>query len=97
MIEWVANRANLDPDEYESEVVVSEDLSSAIIDAVTEYDTVCVGLLERSDVEFEFGSTARRVSRDVPGNVAVVRGRDLLDTDSRDGALAGPIAAEDVS
>jgi nucleotide-binding universal stress UspA family protein len=97
MIEWVANRANLDPDEYESEVVVSEDLSSATIDAVTEYDTVCVGLFERSDVEFEFGSTARRVSRDVPGNVAVVRGRDLLDTDSRDGALAGPIAAEDVS
>jgi amino acid transporter/nucleotide-binding universal stress UspA family protein len=98
MIEWVANRANLDPDEYESEVVVSEDLSAAIIDAVTAYDTVCVGLSERSDAErLEFGSTARRVSRDAPGNVAVVRGRELLDPDGRDRAVADVAAGEDVT
>ncbi|MBB6647081.1 amino acid permease [Halobellus ruber] len=87
MIEWVANRANLDPDEYEPEVVVSENLSTAIIETVTGYDTVCVGLSERSDAErIEFGSTARRVSRDAPGNVAVVRGRELLEPDARDRA-----------
>jgi amino acid transporter/nucleotide-binding universal stress UspA family protein len=98
MIEWVANRASLDADEYQTEVVVSADLSSAIVDAVTGYDTVCVGLSERSDAErLEFGSTARRVSRDAPGNVAVVRGRELLDPDGRDRAHADTIAAEDVT
>ena len=98
MIEWVANRANLEPDEYESEVVISDDVSSAIIDAVTGYDTVCVGLSERSDAErLEFGSTARRVSRDAPGNVAVVRGQELLDPDGRDRALDDVTAAEDLT
>jgi nucleotide-binding universal stress UspA family protein len=98
MIEWVANRANLDADEYETEVVVSEDLSSAIIDTVRGYDTVCVGLSERSDAErLEFGSTARRVSRDASGNVAVVRGRELLEPDSRDRVLGDVAAAEDVT
>nr|WP_238330967.1 amino acid permease [Haloglomus irregulare] len=98
MIEWVANRANLDSDEYETEVVVSGDLSAAIIDAVTGYDTVCVGLSERSDAErLEFGSTARRVSRDAPGNVAVVRGRELLEPDGPDRGLADVTAADDVT
>lgn len=96
-IEWVASRANLDSKEYETEVVCSEDLSSAIVDAVTGYDTVCVGLSERSDAErLEFGSTARRVSRDASGNVAVVRGRELFDSDGRDRALADLTAAEDI-
>jgi nucleotide-binding universal stress UspA family protein len=96
-IEWIANRANLDPDEYETEVVVAEDLSPAIVDAAEEYDTVCVGLSERSEPErVEFGSTARRVSRDVPGNVAVVRGRELLEPDGSDRAATDVPAAEDV-
>jgi len=96
-IEWTAKRANLDPDEYETRVVVSEDPSSAVVDAVTGYDTVCVGLSERSDAErLAFGSTARRVSRDAPGNVAVVRGRERLDPDGPARALADVGAAEDV-
>lgn len=57
----------------------------AIIGAVTAYDTVCVGLSERSDVErLAFGSTARRVSRDAPGNVVIVRGRELVELEDRD-------------
>ncbi|PSP38416.1 hypothetical protein BRC71_07070 [Halobacteriales archaeon QH_7_65_31] len=69
-----------------------------IIDAVTEYDTVCVGLSERSDAEqLEFGSTARRVSRDVPGNIAVVRGRELLKPDGSDRTLADLTAAEEIT
>jgi nucleotide-binding universal stress UspA family protein len=98
MIEWVANRANLDPDEYETEVVISKDLSAAVIDAVTGYDTVCVGLSERSAAErLEFGSTARQVSRDAPGNVAVVRGQELLDPNGPDQVLDDVTAAEDLT
>ena len=97
-IEWVASRADLDPDEYETEVVVTEDISSAIIDAAGGYDTVCVGLSERSDPErLEFGSTARRVSRDAPGNVAVVRGRELLEPDDSTRAATDVSTAKDVN
>ena len=74
-IDWIADRAGLAPGEYESEVVVAEDTETAIIDAVDEYDTVCVGLSEKSDTErVLFGSIAERISRAAPGNVSIIRG-----------------------
>lgn len=74
-IEWIAERAGLAPDEYESEVVVSEDTETAIVDAVSEYGTVCVGLSEKSEKErVLFGSIAERISRSGPGNVGIIRG-----------------------
>ncbi len=43
---------------------------------MAEYDTVCVGLSEKSETErVLFGSIAERISRAAPGNVGVVRGR----------------------
>ncbi len=74
-IDWIADRADLAPDEYESEVVVSDDTEAAIVDAVAEYDTVCVGLSEKSETErVLFGSIAERISRAAPGNVGIIRG-----------------------
>jgi amino acid transporter/nucleotide-binding universal stress UspA family protein len=75
-VEWIADRAGLAPEEYESRIVVAEDTETAIVDAVAEYDTVCVGLSEKSETErVLFGSIAERISRAAPGNVGVVRGR----------------------
>jgi len=89
-VEWVARQAGLGPEEYEVAVVVDDEVGSAIVDAVAEYDTVCVGLSERSEANhLAFGSTARRVSRDAPGNVAVVRGTGLVDPADRDRRVAG--------
>jgi len=74
-IRWIAERAGLDPDEYETEVVVAEDTEAAIIEAVERYDTVCVGLSEKSARErILFGSIAERIGRSRAGNVGLVRG-----------------------
>ena len=75
-IDWIADRADLTPDEYDSEVVVSDDTEAAIVDAVMKYDTVCVGLSEKSETErVLFGSIAERISRSAPGNVGIIRGK----------------------
>jgi APA family basic amino acid/polyamine antiporter len=90
-IDWIADRADLAPDEYESEVVVSDDTEAAIVDAVAEYDTVCVGLSEKSETErVLFGSIAERISRAAPGNVGIIRGElgRIVDESGEEGTPA---------
>jgi len=80
-IESVAERGGLAPDEYESVVVVSRDTESAILQAVQEYDTVCVGLSEKSALSRTmFGSIAERISQETTGNVGIVRSAEALDS-----------------
>jgi hypothetical protein len=70
----------LDAEEYESVVVAATDIESAIIQAVQEYDTVCVGLSEKSDLSRTmFGSLAGRIGQEVSGNVAIVRSAKAID------------------
>jgi nucleotide-binding universal stress UspA family protein len=70
-----AEAAGLDPAEYEVEVVVAEDVGTAVAEATAEYDTVCVGLSERTEgSRILFGTVTERVVRDVRGNVALIRG-----------------------
>lgn len=79
-IRSVAERGGLDAEEYESVVVVATDVESAIIQAVEEYDTVCVGLSEKSDLSRTmFGSLAWRIGQEVSGNVAIVRSAKTID------------------
>jgi amino acid transporter/nucleotide-binding universal stress UspA family protein len=76
-IRWVADRANLSPEEYNTKVVVAEDTESSILDTVEGYDTVCAGLSEKSDrSRILFGSIAERISQESEGNVSIVRGSD---------------------
>lgn len=70
----VAERAGLQPDDFESRVVVDADGEGAIVDAVDGYDTVCVGLSERRDASrVTLGTIAERISQEATGNVAIVR------------------------
>jgi nucleotide-binding universal stress UspA family protein len=79
-VKSVAERGALNAEEYESAVVVGADVESAIMQAVQEYDTVCVGLSEKNDLSRTmFGSLAERISREIPGNVAIVRSREAID------------------
>jgi nucleotide-binding universal stress UspA family protein len=79
-IRSVANRGGLDATEYESAAVVAADIESAIVKAVQEYDTVCVGLSEKSEISrATFGSLAERINREISGNVAIVRGAEAID------------------
>jgi nucleotide-binding universal stress UspA family protein len=76
----VAERGGLDAGEYESAVIVAADVESAIIQAVQEYDTVCVGLSEKSDLSRTMvGSIAERISQGTSGNVAIVRSDEAVD------------------
>jgi len=73
-IESVARRGGLESEEYETVVVVATDVESAILQTIREYDTVCVGLSERSALSrTTFGSLAELVSRELSGNVGLVR------------------------
>ena len=87
-VEEVAETAGLADGEFVPRVVVAEDVEAGILDAVTDYDTVCVGLSEREDLaDVEVGSIAERVSERVAGTVAVVRS-----THGRDESLDRPPA-----
>jgi nucleotide-binding universal stress UspA family protein len=76
----VAEQSGLDATEYESAVVVATDVESAIMEAVQEYDMVCVGLSEEGELSRAmFGSLAERISREISGNVAIVRSGEAID------------------
>jgi amino acid transporter/nucleotide-binding universal stress UspA family protein len=75
VIDDVAERAGLDPDEYERAVVVDDDVEAAILETVDQYNTICVGLSERSSASrVMFGTIAERISREATSNVGIVRG-----------------------
>ncbi|WP_157533067.1 universal stress protein, partial [Haloferax profundi] len=70
-----AEAAGLDPGEYEVQVVVADDIGRAIVEATSQYDTVCVGLSGRTEgSRIPFGTVTERVVHDVPSNVALIRG-----------------------
>jgi APA family basic amino acid/polyamine antiporter len=78
-IQSVAERGGLEEEEYESAVVVATDVESAIIQTVQEYDTVCVGLSEKSDLSRAvFGSLAERISQEMSGNVGIIRSAEAV-------------------
>ncbi|MEF8906679.1 MAG: amino acid permease, partial [Haloarculaceae archaeon] len=86
----VAEAAGLEDGEYESRVVVADDVEAGILDAVVDYDTVCVGLSEKSpQARSELGSVAERISERVPANVAIVRGAPSTEGRERVAAPAG--------
>lgn len=75
MIEGIAEEAGLEPDDYETEVIVDDDIESAILGAVDKYNTVCIGVSEKRSVSrIMFGSIAERVGREARSNVAMIRG-----------------------
>jgi amino acid transporter/nucleotide-binding universal stress UspA family protein len=70
-----AEAAGLAPGEYDVEVVVTDDVGSAVVEASGRYDTVCVGLSGRNDgSRTPFGTVTERVAREGSGNVALIRG-----------------------
>jgi amino acid transporter/nucleotide-binding universal stress UspA family protein len=74
VIRDVAERAGIAQAEFETTVLVSDDIEGAILDAVRGYETVCVGLSERDPTtRIKFGTIAELISRQASGNVAIVR------------------------
>jgi nucleotide-binding universal stress UspA family protein len=70
-----AEAAGLDPDEYDTQVVIADDVGTAVVEAAGRYDTVCVGLSGRTEgSRIPFGTVTERVVREGWGNVALIRG-----------------------
>ncbi|WP_049891900.1 amino acid permease [Natronococcus amylolyticus] len=75
VIEDIAETAGLEPENYESKVLISEDAQSAILEEVDSYDTICAGVSEKSSVsKILYGSIAETVQEQTDGNVIMVRG-----------------------
>jgi nucleotide-binding universal stress UspA family protein len=72
----VAEAAGLEPEQYRSRVVLADDVEAGILDAVTDYDTVCVGATGTSAFrQVLFGSIPETIGKDSLSTVAMVRGQ----------------------
>jgi len=71
----IAEAAGLEPDEYDAELLVSDDIETAIPAAIDAYDTVCIGLSHRTDsTGILYGAFTEQIALNATGNVALVRG-----------------------
>ncbi len=73
-IEAVAEQAGLEPGSYEAQVIIADDIESAILKNIGSDDLVCLGVSEQQAVsKILWGSLADRVVQEATGNVALVR------------------------
>ena len=71
----IAESAGLDPDDYAVEVRVEEDVGAAVLDAISGFDTVCIGLSRRMDgTGLAYGTITERVVESDGRTVALIRG-----------------------
>jgi len=86
-----AEEAGLDAGAYDAEVLVGEDVESAVLDAIDQSDLACLGLVSESDLRAEpSGSLAERLHHDVTCNVAIARSKLSDPADSEEGATSRP-------
>ncbi|SEH14336.1 Amino acid transporter [Natronorubrum sediminis] len=74
-IDSVAADAGLDSAEYDSRVVVDDDVTGALVDAAGEYDTIVIGATGTSTVaQALYGSIPQRIVEESDGAVIMSRG-----------------------
>jgi amino acid transporter/nucleotide-binding universal stress UspA family protein len=88
VIRDVAERAGIEYMDYESEVLVSDDVEASILDAVGAFDTVCVGATRSGAVsQALFGSIPETIGEQVDSTVAMVRGPEETARSVREGLV----------
>jgi amino acid transporter/nucleotide-binding universal stress UspA family protein len=88
VIEDVAERAGVEYVDYDAAVVVSDDVETAILDAVGAFDTVCVGATRSGTVsQALFGSIPETIGEEVDSTVAMVRGPEESARSVREGLV----------
>ncbi|NHN61370.1 MULTISPECIES: amino acid permease [Halorussus] len=84
----VAEAAGIEYVDYESEVVVGDDVEELLLDAVAAYDTVCVGATRSGSVsQALFGSIPETIGEEVDATVAMVRGPRQTTRSVREGLV----------
>ena len=76
-IESVAADAELSEDEFESRVLVGDDVQETLLEATAEYETVCIGATGTSTVaQALYGSLPQRIVRQSDGTFLMARGEN---------------------
>ena len=84
----VAERAGIEYMDYDTEVVVGEDIEKTLLDAVGRYDTVCVGATRSGSVtQALFGSIPETIGEEVDATVAMIRGPKETTRSIREGLI----------
>ena len=77
IIDAVAEDAGLEPDAFESRVIVSDTSRATLLEVVTEYDTICVGATGSSTVaQALYGSIPQTIVRKSTGTILMARGEN---------------------
>ncbi|WP_135305146.1 amino acid permease [Haloarcula amylovorans] len=75
LIEEFVERADIEGLEYNNRIEVAEDIEGTILDAATEYDTICVGATRSSAVtQAVFGSLPETIGEQTDRTVVMARG-----------------------
>ena len=84
----VAERAGIRYMDYESRVVIGDDIEETLLDTVAAYDTVCVGATRSSSVsQALFGSIPETIGEEIDATVAIVRGPKETPRSIREGLI----------
>ncbi|WP_324761209.1 amino acid permease [Haloarcula sp. GH36] len=75
LIEDFVERAGTEEVEYDTRIDVAEDIEGTILDATSQYDTICVGATRSGAVsQAVFGSLPERIGEQADGTVVMARG-----------------------
>ena len=75
VIEEVAERAGLEEDDYDTEVVETDNIRNAILNSVEDYETVCMGTTRQNAISRAlFGSIPGEIGEKASGTVVMVSG-----------------------
>ena len=79
LVDETALTAGIDADEYETRVVVADDVDSTLVSIAQEYDTTCLGASHASSVERVLGGTIPdTIGEEVSGTIVLVRSGGLM-------------------
>ncbi len=77
LIQTTVRTLGLNPDDFKSEVVVADDVRSALMESIKGYDTVCIGATRSTYVRKAlFGSIPEEIGENTDGTVVISRGRE---------------------
>ncbi len=77
LIQTTLRTLGLNPDDFNSKVVVADDVRAALMESIKDYDTVCIGATRSTSVRKAlFGSIPEEIGESTDGTVVITRGRE---------------------
>lgn len=77
LIQTTLRTLGLNPDDFNSKVVVADDVRAALMESIKDYDTVCIGATRSTSVRKAlFGSIPEEIGENTDGTVIITRGRE---------------------